>query len=407
MVRLVTPSPPRRARTPGSLATLRRTNTRRVIDALRGAQSLSRAEIARITGLSRSTVSTVVGDLIDSGVLREGAADRPSLGGTGRPGVTVSLDPGGGAALGIDVALDGIRVIVSDLAGSVLDERWGEADTTTLDPDALVAMAAQSAHDSMEAAGVASERLVGCAVAVPAPVHGVTGVIGAESGITPLVGVRLSPLMEARLGFPVHVENDANLCAVAERLWGGRAGHDTMLYVKLSKGVGAGVLLGGRLFRGAHGNAGEIGHTSLAPDGALCRCGNRGCLELMVSTDALVAAAAARGEPEPPIEELVARALVDDTVARRSLRDVGAMLGQALGAAVNLLNPSLIIIGGDLAPAWEILETPMREWLDRCAVHSSAEGALLVPGTLGRRTEALGAIGYVLLEAGRLAVPSP
>lgn len=393
-----------RRRPPGSLSALRRTNTRRVVEALRGAQALSRAEIARLTGLSRSTVSTVVGDLLETGLLREGAADRPSVSGTGRPGVTVSINPSAGAALGIDIAHDGIRVIVTDLAGTVLDERQRAGDAATLDADAIVAAAAGAARDALDAAGVADERLVGCVASVPAPVDPVTGELGTESSIPALAGTRVAALLSAGLGLDVHVENDANLCALAERLWGDRAGHDTMVYLKVSRGVGAGLVVGGRIHRGAHGNAGEIGHTSVAPDGPVCRCGNRGCLELMVGNDALTAAAAgSTGDDAPSIDDVVTRALADDPVARRAIRDVGTLLGQALGSAVNVLNPSLVVVGGELTPAWPILETPLREALDRRAVHRSAEAMVMAPGTLGRRTEALGAIGYVLREGGRVA----
>ncbi|MCB0882968.1 MAG: ROK family transcriptional regulator [Thermoleophilia bacterium] len=396
--------PASRRRPPGSLSALRRTNTRRVVDALRGARSLSRAEIARLTGLSRSTVSTVVGDLLETGLLREGAADRPSISGTGRRGVTVSINPSAGAALGIDIAHDGVRAIVADLAGTVLCERVRVLDTASLDPDAIVDAAADTAREALDAAGMQDERLVGCAASVPAPVDPGTGELGAESSIPALAGTRVSRMLSARLGMAVHVENDANLCALAERMWGDRAGHDTMIYVKVSRGVGAGLVVGGRIHRGAHGNAGEIGHTSVAPDGPVCRCGNRGCLELMVGSDALTAAASSRGdEVLPSIDDVVRRALDDDPVARRAIRDVGTLLGQALGAAVNVLNPSLVVVGGELTPAWPILETPLREALDRRAVHRSAEAMVMTPGSLGRRTEALGAVGQVLREGGRVA----
>lgn len=393
---LVPYSRARRHRPPGSLASLRQRNRGRIIDALRGAQLLSRAELARATGLSRSTVSTVVAELIDDGFISEGAADRPSLGGTGRPGVTLCLNPSAGAALGVDIGYARLRVLVSDLAGAVR----AELDSPSPDPgdaDALIAATASLVERALGQAAVGHDHLVGATAAVPAPVDRGTGRLGAESCIPGLVGVDVGGALTARLGFPVQAENDANLCAVAERLWGDHPGHETMLYVKLAHGIGSGVIIGGRLHRGFHGTAGEVGHTSLVPDGPLCKCGNRGCLERMA--EGVMPGAPPGAGRRSRLAELVERAEQDDPVARRALRDLGTLVGQALGATVNLLNPSLIVIGGDVTPAWQALEVSVREALDRCAMHRPAEGVVIAPAALGVRAEVLGAVGLALREA--------
>ncbi len=399
----LTPSGPA---APGSLEGLRLTNRRRVIGVLRELGAASRAEIARRTGLSRSTVSSVVADLIESGLVREGGAALPARGGTGRPAVPVTLDPSAGAAMGIDLAHDGIRVIVTDLAHTVLAETWGEADVTGMEASAVVALAAQAAEDALASARVPPDRLVGAAAAVPSPIDPDTGILGSESVVASLAGVALGALLGDRLGFPLRAENDANLAALAELLWGAERGHENAVYVKLSRGIGAGLVIGGRLYRGVHGGAGELGHTAITVDGPVCRCGNRGCLEVVAGRDALVAAVAPRFVHVPTIEEVVRRAEEGDTLCRRALRDVGSMVGQALAGVVNLLNPSLIVVGGEMSAAWDLMETPMREAMDRAAIHRSAADAVLVPGSLGRRAEALGAIGLVLRESGELATPA-
>lgn len=381
-----------------------------MLDALAGGRSISRAEIARHTGLSRSTVSTVVAELLASGLVHEGAADRPGLGGTGRPGVTVSLNPAAGVAVGIDISHAGVRAIVSDLGNRVLAERTLPHETTGRGWRELVDDAARLTRDAMHEAQVNGTQ-VGAVLSVPAPVDPTTGLLGSESVIPALSstyldgsdGITLARAMEDALGFPVAVENDANLCAMAEHRWGAHPGHDCMLYVKVSRGIGAGVIIDGRLHRGRHGGGGEIGHTSLSPDGPACRCGNRGCLEMTAGADAIVQAVAVADDAPQTIDEVVARALADDPLCRRAIRDVGGMLGQALGSLINLLNPSLVMIGGDIADAWPVLETPIGEALDRCAVHRSLENCVIAPSSLGARSEALGAVELAQRTAGELA----
>jgi predicted NBD/HSP70 family sugar kinase len=148
-----------------------------------------------------------------------------------------------------------------------------------------------------------------------------------------------------------------------------------------------------------HGGSGELGHIPILPEGPVCRCGNRGCLEVLAGTDALLEAVASRFTEPPTVPQVIERAVGGDTLCRRAVRDVGSMVGQALAMVVNLLNPSLIVVGGELAAGWRMLEQPMRDAMDRAAIHRSAADVVLVPGTLGRRTEALGAVGLVLREA--------
>jgi predicted NBD/HSP70 family sugar kinase len=389
---------------PGSLEALRETNRRRVIGVLRETGTASRAEIARRTGLSRSTVSSVVADLIAAGLAREGeAVVTRGARGTGRPAVPITLDPSAGVALGIDLSHDGIRVVLSDLAHEVLQERWGEADVVGMGAEEVLSLVGDTVHRALEATGTPTERLVGAALAVPAPIDPDSGHLGAESVIPSLAGFDLAGHLSARFGFRVRAENDANLCALAELLWGVGAGHQNAVYVKLSRGIGAGLVIGGRLYRGVHGGAGEIGHTAVVPEGPVCRCGNRGCLEVMAGTGAVIGLVSGRFDRIPSIPEVVERAVGGDTLCRRALRDVGGMVGTALAAVTNLLNPSLVVIGGELVTAWRMMEVPMREAMDRGAIHRSAADVAVLPSTLGRRAEALGAVALVLRESQDLA----
>jgi predicted NBD/HSP70 family sugar kinase len=388
---------------PGSLEALREGNRRRVVGVLREHGTASRADIARITGLSRSTVSSVVSDLMAAGLVREGDVTVPALGGSGRPAVPIFLDPSAGVALGLDIAHDGIRVAVADLSHTILEERWGAADVERLGADAVLDLAARTARAALDAAGAPVERLIGAAASVASPVDPDSGVLGGESVVQSIAGHAVGQELGDRLGFDVRIENDANLCAVAEHLWGAARGHDNAVYVKLSRGIGAGLIIGGRLHRGMHGGAGEIGHTPIQPDGPPCHCGNRGCVETFAGTEAVLEQVRSRFPGIMTIGDVVGRAIAGDTVCRRALRDAGTVVGTALGTVCNLLNPSLVVLGGEMVEAWRFMEVPLREAMDRGAIHSSAAGVDVVPSALGTRGEVLGAIGLVLRESGALA----
>jgi predicted NBD/HSP70 family sugar kinase len=345
----------------------------------------------------------VVTDLISAGIVREGDGIVPSSGGAGRPAVPITLDPSAGAALGIDLAHDGIRVIVTDLAHQVLKETWEPIALEHMETGAVLESAARAVRAALEAAGVMSSRLVGAAVSVPSPIDPDTGILGAESVIPSLAGVNVGGRLSELLGFPVRADNDANLCALAEFVWGAAPGHRNMVYVKLSRGIGSGLILGGSLYHGVHGGAGELGHTPVLSDGPPCRCGNRGCLEAVAGSESIIELVAGRFPEPPTIAAVVDLAMAGDTICRRALRDVGSMMGTALAATVNLLNPSLIVIGGEMETAFRLMEVPIREAMDRAAIYRSAADVVVIPGSLGRRAEALGAVALVLRESPDLA----
>ena len=219
-------------------------------------------------------------------------------------------------------------------------------------------------------AGVAAGRLIGAGVAIPAPIDRTAGQIGESSTIPALAGSDLGSALAERLGVPVRVENDANACAVAEVAWGAGAGASDVVYLKLSRGIGAGLILDDRLYGGAGGTAGEIGHTTRSGDGELCRCGNRGCLETIAGTEAI-----ARRAGRADAAAVIAGAEAGDVACRRALRDAGAEIGLAAAAVCNILNPRRIVIGGELAAAWPFLAASFTAALDRAAIHAAAASA--------------------------------
>jgi len=172
-----------------------------------------------------------------------------------------------------------------------------------------------------------------------------------------------------------------------------------MVYLKASTGIGAGLIVMGRLFRGAGGTAGEIGHTIVDPSGPVCRCGNRGCLETLVGAPALEALLAPT-LGTVTVHEVIARAGAGDQACRRVIDDAGTAIGTATANLCNLFNPGRIVVGGDLAAAGELLLAPLRAALARAAIPSAARDAEVVPAVLGDRAEVLGAVALVVRERG-------
>lgn len=384
----------------GSLESLRERNRLRVIDVLRRRGVASRAEIARRTGLSRSTVSSIVADLQATGLVVERAEATEQAYGAqgGRPPVLLAFDQSAGAVLGVNFGHGAVRVAVADLSVTVLAEAWEEiehdhAATVGLD------LAEQLVERVLSEAGVGRDRVVAAGMAVSAPIRQPSGTVGSSSILPGWAGVNAAGEMAARLGMPVHVDNDANLGALAEMTLG--AGRDVadFAYLLLGSGIGAGLVFDGHLYRGAGGTAGEIGHVVVDEDGDLCRCGNRGCLETFAATPALLELVRrSRGEAITTAE-MIALALAGDAGCRRVIDDAGRFVGRAVADLCNQFNPRLVIAGGELAAAGDLLLHPVRESLQRYAIAPAVETVRVIPGVLGERTEVLGALVLAVGES--------
>ncbi len=386
------------------MASLREANRRLVIDALRERGVASRAELARITGLSRSTVSTIVTDLLDSGLAGERDDQPDGEAHAGRPPVMVSLNSSAGLAVGIDFGHRHLRVAVSDLSHTVLAETWRELDVDHSADEGL-ATAVEFVDEVLAEADLDRARVIGVGMGLPAPIDRGTGAVQAASILPGWVGVDAAAEASARLGLPVEVDNDANLGALAEHAWGAARGRSEVAYIKVSSGIGAGLISGGRLQHGVGGTAGEIGHTLIAEGGPVCRCGNRGCLETLASTRAIAALLSASRSEEISTRRLLELCASGDAAAQRLVGDAGRAIGVAVANLCNLLNPECVVVGGDLSATGEVLLGPLREEARRNAIPSAAEEVEIVAGVLGERAELLGALALVMHESDRFSTP--
>ena len=381
---------------PGSLGSLRQRNRLRIIDVLRRSGQSSRVDLVKATGLSRTTVSKLVAELQADGlVIERPEADGDGPQSVGRPAVALTLNPAAGAAIGIDFGHNRVRIAVADLSGTVIAEALRDFD---VDHDAqhAIDLAVNVVDELLAQVSLDLDRTVGVGVAVSAPIlrEGV-----AAASILP-GWAAFAPVeeLERRLGRPVTMDNDANLGALAEVRHGAGRGASNVLYLMLSAGIGAGLIFDGKLFRGARGLTGELGHVVVEPDGRICRCGNRGCLETVASAPVVLDALAPLRGHNVALEDAARLARDGDAGGRRLFADAGRAVGRAAGAICNVVNPEMVIVGGDMSVVGEVLVDAVREGIALSTIPAIGNETRVVPGSLGDRAEVLGAIGLVLAE---------
>ena len=379
---------------PGSQSALKSANQKRLLDLVVAEGELTQAEIARRSGLAPATVANIVRELVEAGVLA--ATDD-----TGRRGRTVRLAHRSGVAVGVDFGYRHVTVAVADVAHTVLATRRADLEVGH-DARKGVEQARTLIEEALEETAVGWADVVGVGVGLPAPIDSRTRQLGAPSLLPGWVGIHIDDYLAEALGTAVVVENDANLGALAEHLFGAGRGLDSIAYLKLSEGVGAGLVLDGALFRGGlAGTAGEIGHTTVDEYGTVCRCGNRGCLETLVAARAVVSLLEPVLGVDLTVADIVELAHQGDAGCRRVLADTGRHVGGAVANLCNLLNPERVVIGGELAVAGELLLAPMRETVGRYGIPSAVATSEIVLGTLGPNAHVLGAVALVLHEHAR------
>ncbi|WP_158545857.1 ROK family transcriptional regulator [Blastococcus sp. TF02A-30] len=396
--------PPTPAALPGAATATspeRRSARDHVIGALWRRGPSSRAELARSTSLAPSTVSALVAELLSNGlaVEVEGAAAPVGPSG-GRPATLVSLSRAAGVVLGVDVGQRHARVLLVDAAHTVVAEHEAVLPAG-LAPGDVLGCTAVVVREVLSKAGIGVDALAAVGVGLPWLVRRpAPGGRGRPAWLTiPVAGrVAVADALGLPSGVRVHLDNDANLGALGEWVWGAARGRADVVHVLVSTGIGAGLVLGGRLHGGTGGTAGEIGHLVVEPDGPRCACGKRGCLEAVAGGPALLAAL-----PDAPsdatLATVVAAARDGDGAARRALTRAGTGIGRALATVCDLLDPQLAVIGGELADAGSLLLDPLRRALDEEAMSSAAADVEVVAAELGVRAPVMGAVAAVMLDA--------
>ncbi len=365
---------------------------------------ISRAEIARRASLSRSTVSEIVNEILPMGIVAE-VGEGLSQG--GRRPIVLEFQDDACVILGVEMGATHVGAALTDLRGRVLAWESREHPVRT-DPPGTRRLIAELCRACLAAPAGTGRPLIGIGVAVPSPV---------DPSHPDRLSTIVLPAWEARLGLddlarqhgvPLMVDNDANLGALAEHWWGAGRGIDDLAYIKVAMGIGSGHVIGGEIYRGATGVAGEIGHLSIDPQGKPCICGLRGCLVTLVGGPALLERAAELA-PRFPDSRLAGRAITvldledaamaGDALALTVAQEAASHLGRGVAGLLNLMNPSLVIVGGDLARLGDLLLDPLRETVKSRTLVSSVAAAEIRASDLGARAIAMGAATLVLKAA--------
>jgi predicted NBD/HSP70 family sugar kinase len=372
----------------------RNANRRRVVDALRHEGAASRMDLVRVTDLSRTTVTALVDELLAQGLVVEQPSNGELARNVGRPPMLLRLNSRAGAAVGVAIGRRAARVAVADLSGTVLTERQIEVDSPIEGLDAVPSLV----EAAREASGVPHERIIGAGVALPGPIDWRTG--RPRTSVLLAIPPERNPKeeLQGRLDMPVRVDNDANLEALAERAFGAGRGVDDLVYVDVGEGIGAGIVLSGRLNHGVSGLAGEIGHIQAEPSGSLCLCGNRGCLGTIAAAGPLLRVLSTTHGRDLGIDDLLALVAAGDAGACRIVDDAGYAIGRVLAQVANVLNPARIVVGGVLSQAGDTLIAGISHAIDRHAQPSVAQDVTVVAAELGARAAVLGALLVVIQD---------
>ena len=378
-----------------------------LLDIIWEQRQISRADLARTTGLSRSTVSSAVTRLLDTGVISERGAGS-SRG--GRRPILLGFNDEPLSLVGVDLGASHVGVAVSTLRGEILS--WiDRTHPVRSDPEGTLQLVNVLIEEALSEAGRKAAEVVGIGVAAPTPV-------APDGSFSPVVmpawvGLHPAQTLRERWQVPVFIDNDANVAAVAEHWWGLERRVSDFLYVKVATGVGCGLILDGEIYRGRHGVAGEISHTVVLPHGPPCICGRRGCLATLVGEQPLVDRARNRYRMSPEVGDayndidldgLVEAAEAGDIIAQESFNYLGEILGDTLLDLVNILNPELVVFGGSLTRVGDVFLDPVRKGLAKQRAWTGAPPVEIRESVLGRHVAVKGAITLVLKEA--LAKPN-
>ena len=378
---------------PGSQASLREANRARVLSVIRQYGAMTQVEIAALSGLSAATISNMVGELAAAGAVTVSPSIR-----NGRRAVLVSLSSGGGLLAGISFGDRGLKVAVASSAREIIAQQRLPLQANHVADDGME-RATRLLADLVEGVGGRMTDIDAVGFGLPAPVDSVTGQVGSEDVLPGWRGVNVAEIMGGRLKVPVILDNTTNLAALGELRSGALQGVRHGCYLKVSYGVGAGIVIDGEIFRGSAGTAGEIGHLAIDANGPVCRCGNRGCLDTFVGARAILGLLAASHGPLR-LQDVITRAIEGDAGCRRVLADAGRHLGTAVAGLVNLMNPERIVLGGQMAQVGQMILKPMREAIDRCAIPSAAATVHLRLGELGENADVLGALTLASILSG-------
>lgn len=379
-----------------------------VLETLRTNKTLSRAGLAYETGLNPSTISNIVSELLSENYIYETNLHHPEI---GRPSRMLELNPHGGCALGVEINVDYLLIILTDFTANIL---WRKR--TAIDPksqqDEIITHIISLIKDGLDAADKSSLKLLGIGVGVP-------GLVDYRSGylrIAPNLhweDVPIQDLLYKHFRIPVYVENEANAAALGEFFFGAARNTKNFIYLSAGVGLGGGIVLDGKLFRGSYGYASEVGHVTFDAGGELCGCGKRGCWEtfvgpraverrvrriLQAGADSIMRELAGGSLDQISFDIVLTAALSEDPVALNALQEVGQYLGIGMANLINIFNPEMIVLGGALNMASPIIMPVVERTVTANTLAPNRENVEIVSSELGWDASVMGAVALVLDE---------
>lgn len=390
---------------------MREHNRLLVLNCVRTHEPISRVAISRLTGLSRTAISTIMDVLLKEGLVREGETQSAAPVG-GRRAILLHFNAGAGYILGVDMGRTHLILLLTDLAATIRARYSGPFDVNQ-GPAACLPQLAATMRQFIDQHGVTWSQVVGVGIGIPGPFDAAHHMLAAAPPRMPgWNGVDVRDILGRELGVPIYADNDANMGALGESRYGAARGVADLAYIKIGTGIGAGLVIGGQLYRGSRGSAGEIGHVTIDPEGPACACGNRGCLEAMAGAEAIVTEVRQRCSDEdggaPPAErdatrdasldvaDVVRAALEGDGPSRQAIERAAERIGVVLAGLINLTNPSLILVDGGVARAGNLLLDPIRREVAARSFPIASDQTRISTGALGDNAIALGSVASVL-----------
>lgn len=366
----------------GDQALIKRINTAIVLEYILRGAPLSRAQISEQSGLNKATVSSLVQDLIDGSLVKETGTGQSS---GGRKPVMLEFVATSGYAIGVDLGVNYVRGVLTDLRGNVVAER-----TSSLrhpEPDNAVEQLSGCIETLIAEAPASPYGIVGIGVGVPGLVDDKGTILFAPN--LKWRDVPLQRLLTERFALPVTIDNEANMGALGEQKYGAGRSINNLIYVSVGIGIGTGLILHKSLYKGASGFSGEMGHLSVEAHGRSCTCGNRGCWELYASEQALLEQAAELGFED--LEALLASAAAGRQDVLDLFSGIGEYLGIGIANIVNVFNPDAVVIGNRMSQARPWLENALRQTVVQRALGFHLRKVQLLFAELGERSSMMGA----------------
>ncbi|MGE5335655.1 MAG: ROK family transcriptional regulator [Nitrososphaerota archaeon] len=383
------------------LRLMRELNRLLILNCVRVSGPITRVAVAHRTGLSRTTVSSIVDELLADSLLVEGQTVEAAPTG-GRRATLLHFNADAGYVIGVDLGRSHLTLLMTNLAGDIVARCSGPFDAA-LGPEACLREVIARLMGFTAEHHIGWHQIIGVGLGIPGPMDAASRMLVRPPRMPGWDHFDIRTVMERACKVPIYLDNDANMGARGESQYGAGRNVENMAYVKVATGIGCGLIMNGDIYRGSGGTAGEIGHVTIDDNGPLCDCGNRGCLEVVAGATA-VAQDAARGSQRADhrpldVADVVQMALAGDSAAQKAIERAGYHIGIALAGLVNIFNPSLILLDGSMARSGELLLAPIRQVIARRSLAASSAATRIELAQLGDNAIALGAVATVIEAA--------